>query len=658
MLLSTLTRLDMSTVSRQQEVRVEIPKGDQQTQNINNVKLSKNDVKTETASAKLFTKNDIATTKKTKVPDGSVPRENTGNFFQKIIAFIKNAIRSIKKDNSASPTKVKDSNTVNKSLQNDKLNGTSKVNSTSSSEKTVATTQVAPPPEPPSPESLKLFSALNQKPTDVQTLKELLSSSPEVVNKYDANGYTPLAHAFSNNDAAAIAALLEAGADPNHPLINGDNLLHLFVRSEPVNLELIEKLVSAGVNVDTEKKENGITPLMLAISKQPANPQLIEKLLASPNLNVSKNLKFPPIMFAISRGNCDESILGMLIKKGYDINAKNSTGEAAIFNLIRKPDFDEKKLNILKLLIDNKANVNESYEGITVLTKLISKNNFNECDLKAFNMLMENNSSVSSNDIWLLIPKCSTERCKGPRVEVLKHLVRHADLRAQDSKEGTFVNLFCKTLQDKELKKELLSVVKERDEMLAMETTEQLRMQAVGHAFSIGGKVKVAMKPGKGNISNKECKLEGGMQTYWLKKMGKATEKLANEPQYKNLIPPEDSKVLLDALNFSAEMSMKDPKEILSRIKAGEPTIIPTGYDGHAVSVLVWGSNLVICNRGGMSRNQTEFYKFNPEKFDENTIQQIIDASSKDPNAYKKLFFEDLQADLEFKQDATQVTQH
>ncbi|MEO2196596.1 MAG: ankyrin repeat domain-containing protein, partial [bacterium] len=83
-----------------------------------------------------------------------------------------------------------------------------------------------------------------------------------------------VADAVQRNDAAAVAALLAAGADVNAPQPDGATALHWAVHREAV--DLAGRLVAAGARVDTA---NDLGVSALAIACRNGSVSMVDLLL-------------------------------------------------------------------------------------------------------------------------------------------------------------------------------------------------------------------------------------------------------------------------------------------------------------------------------------------------------------------------------------------
>ena len=192
---------------------------------------------------------------------------------------------------------------------------------------------------------------------------------------------TPLMEAVSAGNAAAVAALIEAGADVDETRSDGATAMHLAAEHDV--LELVEALLEAGAS-PTVRSRNDVSPLALAASN--GNADIIARLLdhgADPNeltgeaqsaLMLAANNGRPEavrillehgadpnlaeafrgqtaLMWAAGNGNPDAAKL--LLEHGARIDAKSAAGFTALLFAARNSE-----LEALQLLIEAGADVN------------------------------------------------------------------------------------------------------------------------------------------------------------------------------------------------------------------------------------------------------------------------------------------------------------
>lgn len=145
---------------------------------------------------------------------------------------------------------------------------------------------------------------------------------------------------------------------------------------------------------------------------------------------------------------------------------------------------------------------------------------------------------------------------------------------------------------------------------LSVQSKEYIRRKSIGHAWHLKGTSSL-QRTGKKSDSS-AIDLEAALDTAWFNQIRK--DFLNFEEQYANPLSEKHSKLINNTLNFAAEyFGEKDDlsiKATLDRIQEGLPTFISSGWSEHAVTFLIYGDQLVICNRGAVSDVPMEVFHF------------------------------------------------
>ena len=150
------------------------------------------------------------------------------------------------------------------------------------------------------------------------------------------------------NDAEkAVELVLNDGVDINIPALCSRT--PLLVASLSSSGEFIETLIDLGANVDAQRTNDKVTPLILSANWN--NFMAVYLLLnhgADPN--IAKADGYTPLHDAVMKGN--QAITKLLVKKGSNVNFQNKEGRTPLFLAVAN-----KHEQLIKLLIENKADV-------------------------------------------------------------------------------------------------------------------------------------------------------------------------------------------------------------------------------------------------------------------------------------------------------------
>ncbi len=236
---------------------------------------------------------------------------------------------------------------------------------------------------------------------DLETAELLIRAGANVAAATRA-GATPLQLAAVNGNAAIIAALIKAGADPNAPVTKyGDTTLMMAARTG--NPEAIKVLLDNGATANAVETWGGTTALMWAVSE--SHPDAAKMLIdRGANVNVRSKIVpsegrrggstsnssvtslprdpepgekpkkdyyggFTPLHFAVRQGDMEST--RRLVAAGADVNTVSADGKASLELAIYNGNYE-----IASFLIDNKAQVNHAdAEGFTPLFWTVDRRN-------------------------------------------------------------------------------------------------------------------------------------------------------------------------------------------------------------------------------------------------------------------------------------------
>eukprot|EP01111_Echinosteliopsis_oligospora_P011001 TRINITY_DN3525_c0_g1_i1.p1 TRINITY_DN3525_c0_g1~~TRINITY_DN3525_c0_g1_i1.p1 ORF type:complete len:328 (+),score=67.78 TRINITY_DN3525_c0_g1_i1:65-1048(+) len=206
--------------------------------------------------------------------------------------------------------------------------------------------------------------------SDVVKLRQEQDPSLTHVFTQDKAGVSPLHLAVSRGKEEAVEILLKAGCDPNvkdkKPQIRLTPI-QLAVRSPKPSIKIIESLIQAGADVNSEATDK-TTPLFIAVRS--GNVDVVQLLLKhGANINIQDNPPTSgwtayrvttPLHIAVSAGN--EELVKILISHGGNPNLQlmDDVGET----LLHVAALMHRK-SIAELLINSGADINakDCFEG-------------------------------------------------------------------------------------------------------------------------------------------------------------------------------------------------------------------------------------------------------------------------------------------------------
>nr|WP_244244096.1 ankyrin repeat domain-containing protein [Lysobacter alkalisoli] len=155
---------------------------------------------------------------------------------------------------------------------------------------------------------------------DVNRIRDLASSHDLSVRGED--GVTLLEWAIWNQQPDALAALLEAGADPAQAGTDQETVAHMAAMVE--DPQYLQILIGHGAPVDTVSPRAGWTPIFRAVQSR-RTPQVDLLVQAGADLQ-RKDSMGNTLLHVAANVNDAERVLGLL-EAGIDPNATNNRGE-------------------------------------------------------------------------------------------------------------------------------------------------------------------------------------------------------------------------------------------------------------------------------------------------------------------------------------------
>ncbi len=160
------------------------------------------------------------------------------------------------------------------------------------------------------------------------------------VNQRDRDGWTPLMQAAYCDDAADVKVLKQHGGDPN--LLSPQNYTALGIAAQYGKNDAALALVEAGADLAKAIGEGGYTPLMLATANH-AQP-LVEALLKKgADVNARNSGGVTALMIAAANGRAE--LVELLVHAGADVQAQSERGDTALS--IARAKGNEKVIKLL-----------------------------------------------------------------------------------------------------------------------------------------------------------------------------------------------------------------------------------------------------------------------------------------------------------------------
>ena len=172
---------------------------------------------------------------------------------------------------------------------------------------------------------------------------------------YKVNTLTELHRCNWGNDSEkAVELVLNDGLDINTPALC--NRTPLLWASPSSSGEFIETLIDLGADVNAQRTDDKVTPLILAACWN--NYMAIHLLLergGNALINTQKDIGHSPLVEAARHGFCN--VAELLIEKGSNVNLRNKEGKTPLYFAVENKDEQ-----LIRLLLKNKADVSMRYK--------------------------------------------------------------------------------------------------------------------------------------------------------------------------------------------------------------------------------------------------------------------------------------------------------
>jgi len=169
---------------------------------------------------------------------------------------------------------------------------------------------------------------------------EFLIAKGADVNQRDRDGWTPIMTAAYLDKADEVKILAAHGADPNAR--SAQDLTALGVATQYGKNDAALALLEVGADADKPVGAGGYTPLMLATANH-AEPLVSALLKKGVDVNAKNSGGVTALMIAAANGRAD--MVQVLVRAGASVTAQNERGETALS--IARAKGDEKVIQLL-----------------------------------------------------------------------------------------------------------------------------------------------------------------------------------------------------------------------------------------------------------------------------------------------------------------------
>jgi len=169
---------------------------------------------------------------------------------------------------------------------------------------------------------------------------EFLIAHGADVNQRDRDGWTPIMTAAYLDNAEDVKILIKHGADPN--ALSAQSLTPLGIASQYGKNDAAVALIEAGADVTKPVGEGGYTPLMLATGNH-AEPVVQALLKKGADVNAKNSGGVTALMIAAANSRAD--MVELLVRAGANVKAQTDRGDTALS--IARAKGDEKVIKLL-----------------------------------------------------------------------------------------------------------------------------------------------------------------------------------------------------------------------------------------------------------------------------------------------------------------------
>lgn len=170
---------------------------------------------------------------------------------------------------------------------------------------------------------------------------------------------------------------------------------------------------------------------------------------------------------------------------------------------------------------------------------------------------------------------------------------------------------------------------------LKAEADEISRIKRIAHILELNGTILLKTRIGS---SSRTISLESYPHLAFFSYAAQSIQAVFKNRR--DLLPANIRKAIVKSLKKSSSKAYT-PAQMYADYLAGQPVIIPTGWNLHSLNVVIFKSNFMICNKGALSLRPIEAYTINPRKITVRLIEKLISLRTKEIEDFKAFFGEE-----------------
>ena len=276
--------------------------------------------------------------------------------------------------------------------------------------------------------ALDLF--LNRR--DIEPIEYIIKTRPysEYSDYVDSDGFTYFqAMAIDSKDFGLMEYLINEGADVNYLTPYGSNVLVYIAQNDDIDIDMVKFLIDKGIDVtNIDNKGNNFLHLVTISIMDVIKFELLLKLLIENGLDINSinNKDETVLLIASKRCNMPRlEVIKLLLDNGADINYPPNKSPA--LNSITGDCDPEDNLQVLKLMIDRSANVNfknEYGQGILTIASVYTEGSSSSLDI--VNLLIDSGADVNEvdDDGWTPLLSVADNLASSSNMETAKLLIK------------------------------------------------------------------------------------------------------------------------------------------------------------------------------------------------------------------------------------------